>query len=126
MDGRSCALDDRRNIFGKRQIDKLRTFHRQAASGGVLRRLFRRPRKDHAHYLVKLLPHPRDIESRYRKNEFQFYPTGGGGELTDDFYGETWIPERWMAQRSRELGFRKCDFFREFGRVDQCVFVLTR
>jgi hypothetical protein len=72
------------------------------------------------------LPHPDELERRYAAGEFQFYPTGGGGELTDDFYGEAWITERWMDNSCRTLGFRRSEFVPEFGTVDQCVFVLTK
>jgi hypothetical protein len=72
------------------------------------------------------LPHPDELERRYDAGEFQFYPTGGGGELTDDFYGEAWITEPWMNNHHRSLGFRRSEFFSEVGSVDQCVFVLTK
>ncbi len=110
---------------GTRHIESLFHLHRQAV-GRHIRRLFGGAADEEVPQLVKLLPHPRDIERRYANHEFQFYPTGGGGELTTDFYGETWIPEAWMAQRFRALGFSRCEFLREIGTVDQCVFVLTR
>jgi hypothetical protein len=70
------------------------------------------------------LPEPREIEKLYDK--VQFYPTGGGGELTDEFYGETWIPEPWIKDKHASLGFRSYDFLLEFGAIDQCVVVLTK
>jgi hypothetical protein len=72
------------------------------------------------------VPHPTDIERLYDSGAFQFYPTGGGGELTDDFYGETWITEKWMNEKYRSLGYSRYEFFTEFATVDQCVFVLTK
>lgn len=72
------------------------------------------------------LPHPDKILRRYRAGDFQFYRTGGGGELTDDFYGEAWIPRLWMERNSASLGFGRCEFLEEFESVDQCVFILTK
>ena len=72
------------------------------------------------------MPHPDEIDAKYRAGAFQFYPTGGGGELTEDFYGETWIPEKWMKTRYQDLGFRSCEFMTEFGKIDQCIFILTK
>jgi hypothetical protein len=76
--------------------------------------------------MLKLLPAPKVIQQRYEEGEFQFYPTGGGGELTTDFYGEAWITERWMEHNFRALGFSKYEFFPERGAIDQCIFVLTK
>jgi len=76
--------------------------------------------------LLKLLPRPEIIRDLYEKGAFQFYPAAGGGELTQDFYGETWIPREWMEERYISLGFSACDFYTEFQTVDQCVFVLTK
>jgi 2-polyprenyl-3-methyl-5-hydroxy-6-metoxy-1,4-benzoquinol methylase len=49
-------------------------------------------------YLVQNLPHPSHILDRYEKGEFQFYPCAGGGELTDNFYGEAFIPKQYMKE----------------------------
>ena len=110
---------------GRQHIRWIRQL-RRAASWWSLRNLLRRPRNEHDDDLVRLLPHPDEIESRYRKGEFLFYPTGGGGELDQNFYGETWIPEEWMRERHRSLGFSRCEFFTEFATVNQCVFVLVK
>lgn len=80
----------------------------------------------HGHALTTLLPHPDELQRLYRSGKFQFYPTGGGGELTADFYGETWVPPQWMEANYRSLGFSQYEFFTEFATIDQCVFVLTK
>jgi SAM-dependent methyltransferase len=73
-----------------------------------------------------LLPKPDDIERRYLSGEFQFYSAAGGGELTGDFYGETWITERWIKEHHQELGFRSYEFLPELGVMDQCIIILTK
>jgi len=76
--------------------------------------------------LLEFLPAPELIRSEYEKGVFQFYPMGGGGELSEEFYGESWIPRQWLEERHLSLGFSACEFQREFEAVDQCVFVLTK
>jgi hypothetical protein len=76
--------------------------------------------------LLALLPSPEIIRKRYEQGFFQFYPAGGGGELTPDFYGETWIPRKWLEDRYASLGYSACQYYPEFETVDQCVFVLTK
>ena len=74
-----------------------------------------------------MLPSPDVVERRYRNGDFQYYPLGGGGgELTDDFYGESWIAESWMKERYRRLGFSRYEFLPESGVMDQCTFILTK
>lgn len=73
---------------------------------------------------LNLLPRPEIIREEYEKGVFQFYPTGGAEEWA--FYGETWIPRKWLEDRYASLGFRTCDFYPEFETVDQCVFILSR
>lgn len=111
---------------GRKQIDHLRYVHRQ--HGGVLspRRLARLIRGQKSDAMVTMLPKPDVIRARYAQGTFQFYPTGGGGELTDDFYGETWIPEAWMKQHFRQLGFSHSVLHPEAGAIDQTIFVLTK
>ncbi|MGA9996512.1 MAG: class I SAM-dependent methyltransferase [Pyrinomonadaceae bacterium] len=75
---------------------------------------------------ASLLPRAETIRKVYESSAFQFYPTGGGGELSQDFYGETWIPKRWLEERYASFGFSSCEFYPEFKTVDQCVFVLTK
>jgi SAM-dependent methyltransferase len=104
---------------GKWQLRRLRLHKRLA----YIYKLFRR---GNAHDLITSHATLAQIEQRYDDGIFQFFPTGGGGELTDDFYGETWIPEKWMKERYRSLGFSRCEFFLESGTVTQCAFVLTK
>lgn len=66
------------------------------------------------------------MRERYDRGVFQFYPAAGGGELTSENFGETWIPKPWLEERHRSLGFSGCEFYTEFETVDQCVFVLTK
>ncbi len=75
---------------------------------------------------MKLLPRPETIREIYDRGVFQFYPVGGGGELSKDFYGETWIPKSWLEKKYTSFGFSACEFYTEFETVDQCVFVLTK
>jgi SAM-dependent methyltransferase len=95
---------------GKAQIDYLETLERTNTP----------------YHLASLLPRAEAIRKEYERGVFQFYPAGGGGELTQDFYGETWIPRRWMEERHVSFGYSACDFYPEFKTVDQCVFVLTK
>lgn len=76
--------------------------------------------------IAELLPKGAAIRKDYEQGVFQFYPVGGGGELSKDIFGETWIPRRWLEERYVSLGFSACDFYTEFQTIDQCVFVLTR
>jgi hypothetical protein len=78
------------------------------------------------HHLQTALPAADIIGGRLDRGEFQFYPTGGGGELSESFYGESWIPEKWIRDNCRSLGFSTYKPFPEFGTIDQCVFVLTK
>lgn len=76
-----------------------------------------------SHYLTEKLPHYDEIRLRYDKGEFQFYPTGGGGELSSDFYGETIIPKSYMQQKF-PVEFLNFTENRQF--VDQAVIVLKK
>jgi SAM-dependent methyltransferase len=76
--------------------------------------------------LAAVLPHPDKIQQLYDAGEFQFYPTGGGGELTDNFYGEAWVTRQWIEDHYRSLGFSRYEFHNEFATIDQCVFVMTK
>lgn len=76
--------------------------------------------------LAPLLPKAAVIRKQYERRAFQFYPMGGGGELTKDVFGETWIPRRWLEERYISFGFSACKFYTEFKTIDQCVFVLTK
>ncbi len=74
-------------------------------------------------YLKEKLPSPKEVRERYLKGEFQFYPTGGGEELTSDFYGEALIPRRYI-----EINYRSVlvDFTEAVPDVDQSVVVLQK
>jgi hypothetical protein len=74
-------------------------------------------------YLTQKLPRPQEIEARYAKGEFQFYPTGGGGELASGFYGETFIPRTCFEKK---YGAQLVRFTEEAKDVDQAVVVLQR
>lgn len=80
----------------------------------------------HISRLREELPPAGTIASRLERGEFQFYPMGGTDELSDNFYGETWIPEKWIRDNCQSLGFKRYERFAEFGTIDQCVFVLTK
>lgn len=116
--------------------DWLRYFAKLLIPGG---RLFITTRgRSHINYLETLsqtnsslallgrLPKPDVIRDRQANGVFQFYPGGGGRELTTDFFGEAWIPPGWLEERYVSFGFSSCEYFTEFQTVHQCVFVLTR
>jgi hypothetical protein len=75
------------------------------------------------HYLKEKLPHPEEIRARHLRGELQFYPTGGGGELTSDFYGETLIPRSYIEMH---YGSALVSFTEEIEDVDQAVVVLVK
>ena len=74
-------------------------------------------------YLREKLPSPKEVRERYLKGEFQFYPTGGGEELTSDFYGEALIPRRYIEIN---YGSALVDFTEAVPDVDQSVVVLQK
>jgi hypothetical protein len=73
--------------------------------------------------LRELLPTPDVLRDRHLKGEFQFYPIGGAGELTSDFYGETFIPKNYFE---KHYGGLLVDFTESVPDVDQSVVVLRR
>jgi hypothetical protein len=73
--------------------------------------------------LVKNLPNPQEVRSRHMKGELQFYPIGGGGELTSDFYGEAFIPRKYIEDN---YGAELVAFTEDVADVDQAVVVLRR
>ena len=111
---------------GMTQIRNLRQFRLGSGLQSTFKRLFRWFKIYRIHSSNILLPHPNEIQRLYTAGSFQFYPTGGGGELAKEFYGETWITEAWIKGNCKNLGFQRYDFFSEFKNVDQCVFVLTK
>lgn len=50
----------------------------------------------HIRQLIEDLPPPEEIEAKYAAGEFQFYGTGGAGELTKDFFGEAFLPRQYV------------------------------
>jgi SAM-dependent methyltransferase len=94
---------------GRQFIDQLEQVHRE-------------PLSIHS-YLREKLPSPQEVRERYLKGEFQFYPTGGGEELTSDFYGEALIPRRYIEIN---YGSALVDFTEEVPDVDQAAVVLRR
>jgi len=74
-------------------------------------------------YLVEKLPHPAKINVLYSKDEFQFYPTGGGGELDSCFYGEAIIPRGYLEKR---YGSLMTSFTEKVKNVDQAIIILRK
>jgi hypothetical protein len=73
--------------------------------------------------LTKYVPNPEELSARYANGEFQFYPTGGGGELDSDFYGETLIPRIYFEKK---YGSQLVSFTEDVENVDQAVVVLRK
>jgi len=111
---------------GRAHLKFINSLQKPRSVRSFAKELLRRGGSDHINGLITRLPKPDVIERLYDQGAFQFYPTGGGAELTEDFYGETWIPEAWIKERCQSLGFSRYNFFTEFATVDQCVFVLTK
>jgi hypothetical protein len=80
-------------------------------------------RRQHGNFseLVRSLPPPEEMRGRYERGEFQFYPTGGGGELTSDFYGETLIPRHYFETNYQSM---LVQFTEEVQNVPQAIVVL--
>ena len=79
--------------------------------------------QEHVRRLREELPLPEEVRRRYLNGEFQFYPIGGSGELTTDFFGETFIPIRYIEQN---FGSFFVDFNESIPNVDQSVVVLQK
>ena len=69
------------------------------------------------------LPDPQEVCARYAKGEFQFYPTGGGGELDSEFYGEAIIPRVYFE---RKYGTQLVSFTEDVENVDQAIIQLQQ
>jgi methyltransferase family protein len=78
---------------------------------------------EHIRRLREEMPHPDEIERRHREGEFQFYPIGGSGELTSDFFGEAFIPRSYIERHFCAYFIGSSD---EVPNVDQTVFVLRK
>jgi hypothetical protein len=92
---------------GHQFIETLKCFHSQRLVNG----------------LTTQLPKPDEISARYAAGEFQFYPTGGGGELEPAFYGETFIPRAYFEKK---YGSQIVSFSEDVQYVDQAVLVLQK
>jgi len=79
--------------------------------------------EEHIRRLREDMPEPDVIRHRYLNGSFQFYPVGGAGELTKDFFGETFIPRGYMEQN---FGPLLVDFNDDVPSVDQSVVVLRK
>jgi 2-polyprenyl-3-methyl-5-hydroxy-6-metoxy-1,4-benzoquinol methylase len=79
--------------------------------------------QEHHRRLREEMRPPAEIRRRYENGEFQFYPIGGAGELTSDFFGEAFIPQRYLEQN---FGSLLVDFNGEVPYVDQSIVVLRK
>ena len=79
--------------------------------------------QEHVRRLREDLPLPEVIRRRYLNGEFQFYPIGGSGELTSDFFGEAFIARRYIEQNFESYFVA---FNEEVPNVDQSVVVLRK
>lgn len=111
---------------GKKQIAHVRHLSRQRSLRDRLRSLFGSNPVTLNDNLSQFLPPAYVIEQRRDDGVFQFYPTGGGGELDAQFYGETWIPEAWIKDNCGDWGFSGYQTFEEFQTIDQQVYILTK
>lgn len=74
--------------------------------------------------VAEFLPSSEEVSEKYKSGEFQFYPHGGGGELTENFYGEAFIPPQYFEQTARRLGFARFKHYDNLQNADQTVFIL--
>lgn len=80
-------------------------------------------REQPQNYIVKALGPPPEVQALYSKGEFQFYATGGGGELTSDFYGEAIVPREYFEKHYAHF---LTQFTDEVPQVDQTVAVFRK
>jgi hypothetical protein len=76
---------------------------------------------EHKTALKQQLPAAGEIRRRHQQGEFQFYPTGGAGELSSDFFGQAFIPQSYIEQA---YGSSLVEFTETVPGVDQSVVVL--
>jgi methyltransferase family protein len=69
------------------------------------------------------LPHADEMRARHASGAFQFYPAGGGSELTSDFYGEALVPRRYFEAH---YGAALIQFTEQVENVPQAVVVLRK
>lgn len=99
---------------GRQHLNYLRSLSITAESSG------------HLTHVSQVIPDWDALERGFAKGEYQFFPTGGGGELSSDFYGEAWIGEGWIKANFHELGYTSYKIFPEKGSIDQVTFVLQK
>lgn len=101
---------------GRQFIDSVEQLQRETLPpAGVLR--------DHLMKLQRQLPPAGELRRRYLNDEFQFYPIGGAGELTPDFFGEAFIPRGYLE---KAYGPVLIHFTEDVPDVDQSVVVLHK
>lgn len=83
------------------------------------------PGDDHQRRTLALAPAQDELEARYAAGEFVFFGTGGGGELTDDFYGQAMVPEAWLRRLDRG-GLKFCSSRQDLRGVNQTVVVMQK
>jgi hypothetical protein len=79
--------------------------------------------EEHIRRLREDMPLPEEIHHRYMKGEFQFYPIGGSGELTSEFFGEAFIPKSYIQEH---FGPYLVDFKEDVPYVDQSIVILRK
>jgi len=79
--------------------------------------------EEHTRRLREEMPLPAEIRRRYMAGEFQFYPIGGAGELSKDFFGEAFIPRAYIQQQFAPFFV---DFNESIPHVDQSIVVLRK
>ncbi|MDX2479466.1 MAG: class I SAM-dependent methyltransferase [Desulfuromusa sp.] len=74
-----------------------------------------------------MLPEASDLLDKYLAGEFQFYTeSGGGGELSSEFYGQAFVPEQYIRKISAEYGYSEIFRMPTPEEVDQAVFMLVK
>jgi len=86
----------------------------------------RASKKMSAESVLQFLPPIPEVRAKFEAGEFQFYPTGGGGELSPDFYGEAFIPRKYAEYLAGEIGFRLIRFTEEVPHVDQSIIIFEK
>jgi hypothetical protein len=74
-------------------------------------------------YGSKFLPDSKIIRNKFSEGEFQFYQTGGGGELLKSFYGETFIPRNYIMEHHKEYSV---EIYECLENIDQTVVVVRK
>jgi hypothetical protein len=73
--------------------------------------------------LCEDMPTPVRIARQYGEGKFQWYPVAGSDELTDDFWGEAFIPREYLE---RKFGDMLVEFTEDVVHVDQTIVVLRK